>query len=757
VNQLVTRPIPADDHEFWKLVFISNLSAEDIFALVQPSDVRRLRRKQPINLATLIFKSIEQLFLFTSADQSDYSSARNSIRILSRIIPFVFENGRFDSDEDDEEPPPSAHVPQGLEDTALDRGVPQASAPLPAGYDFVENFFWNNRILQPDGQDIVYSVLGDQPLTMPLGRLLVTLLLDCCAYPGFTQPPGTKEMGPVPGHPYLETKRLWCGGVGVPDCQIPSSNATIDSDRIDVLRCILACCTQTLYEKDGLYRNRFTEALAIPTSPQAVTLCYSMLNVVAAYNPRGTLPYTSWMGVSREALVDAALHVLLTALDYSYFSWRTPGDKNTQEHSSTQASSSSASNEHSFWIVLQNITSESDCQVIYKGLTTLLGNHVDAANTYLPMSQKTISCHAELLLLLWKLIDVNKTFRATICKKFDICQLMVCLLWYVYESHGDQIKNGILQITTFIILSLSGERDLGIALNAPFTKSFPVEMALFAGNHVDLLLMLFHHVIMTNKPWVKSLHDCLFITICNLSPYIKGMSMNTASKLIHLIDVFTSPKNMARADAKHITNVGLLVESFNNLIQYQYEGNVSVVYGIIRAHQCFERIEQMCSDPKPGDDPHLPKLHPQVREQIQINTIMRLLAALKPELEARPKGATETEMLSFLRATTLVGLLPVPHPILIRRFDSQTHTHAWVTTWTWGIIYLRAITPPMLDGNNIRLFRITAGDDYEKPPESKGKEKGPVPIPMPASSSTPAEFPEPEPGKQDLPPRPGYL
>jgi len=63
----------------------------------------------------------------------------------------------------------------------------------------------------------------------------------------------------------------------------------------------------------------------------------------------------------------------------------------------------------------------------------------------------------------------------------------------------------------------------------------------------------------------------------------------------------------------------------------------------------------------------------------------------------------------------------------------------------------------MLDGNNIRLFRITAGDDYEKPPESKGKEKGPVPIPMPASSSTPAEFPEPEPGKQDLPPRPGYL
>ena len=46
------------------------------------------------------------------------------------------------------------------------------------------------------------------------------------------------------------------------------------------------------------------------------------------------------------------------------------------------------------------------------------------------------------------------------------------------------------------------------------------------------------------------------------------------------------------------------------------------------------------------------------------------------------KGVTdETEILRFLQHGTLVGLLPVPHPILIRRYQANTGTDLWIR---WG-------------------------------------------------------------------------
>ena len=53
------------------------------------------------------------------------------------------------------------------------------------------------------------------------------------------------------------------------------------------------------------------------------------------------------------------------------------------------------------------------------------------------------------------------------------------------------------------------------------------------------------------------------------------------------------------------------------------------------------------------------------------------------------KGLTDkSEILKFLQRGTLVGLLPVPHPILIRKYQANGGTTA-----LWGIIYLRNVDP----------------------------------------------------------------
>ena len=80
------------------------------------------------------------------------------------------------------------------------------------------------------------------------------------------------------------------------------------------------------------------------------------------------------------------------------------------------------------------------------------------------------------------------------------------------------------------------------------------------------------------------------------------------------------------------------------------------------------------------------------KSKLPLQTIMRLLQVLVPQVEkiCIDKGLTdESEILKFLQNGTLVGLLPVPHPILIRKYQPNYGTIMWFKTYMWGVIYLR--------------------------------------------------------------------
>ena len=80
------------------------------------------------------------------------------------------------------------------------------------------------------------------------------------------------------------------------------------------------------------------------------------------------------------------------------------------------------------------------------------------------------------------------------------------------------------------------------------------------------------------------------------------------------------------------------------------------------------------------------------KHKLPLQTIMRLLQVLVPQVEkiCIDKNLTdESEILKFLQHGTLVGLLPVPHPILIRKYQPNHGTAMWFRTYIWGVIYLR--------------------------------------------------------------------
>jgi hypothetical protein len=53
----------------------------------------------------------------------------------------------------------------------------------------------------------------------------------------------------------------------------------------------------------------------------------------------------------------------------------------------------------------------------------------------------------------------------------------------------------LLGIGVFILLLLSGERNFGVRLNKPYTAAIPMDIPVFAGTHADLLIIVFHKVI----------------------------------------------------------------------------------------------------------------------------------------------------------------------------------------------------------------------------------------------------------------------
>ncbi|RYG62857.1 hypothetical protein EON64_17085, partial [archaeon] len=168
-------------------------------------------------------------------------------------------------------------------------------------------------------------------------------------------------------------------------------------------------------------------------------------------------------------------------------------------------------------------------------------------------------------------------------------QLLVPICYFLLEGRKDPAKAGLMYLCTFMLLKLSGERNFGVMLNKPYTLHLPVDVPLFSGNHADLLVVVLHKMIVSGTESLSALYSCFLTIICNISPYCKALSSVAAVKLVNLFCLFVSPKFLYAAEGNHVY-VGLLLETFNNIVQYQYEGNGNLIFGIIRKKEAFEGL-----------------------------------------------------------------------------------------------------------------------------------------------------------------------
>lgn len=171
-----------------------------------------------------------------------------------------------------------------------------------------------------------------------------------------------------------------------------------------------------------------------------------------------------------------------------------------------------------------------------------------------------------------------------------------------------------MHIGVFILLLLSGERNFGVRLNKPYTATVPMDIPVFTGTHADLLIIVFHKIITTGHQRLQPLFDCLLTILVNgmfsanivrycciyfsivlVSPYLKTLSMVASTKLLHLLEAFSTPWFLFSSPSNHHL-VFFLLEIFNNIIQYQFDGNSNLVYTIIRKRHVFHSLANLPSD-----------------------------------------------------------------------------------------------------------------------------------------------------------------
>jgi hypothetical protein len=96
IRALTEVDVSPDDAEFWDELWKIPSSSDEVFELITPEDARKLRDERFDNLSTLFTQATAQLCQIVETPYNIYfDQALNCVRVLTRILPFLLEKGRF--------------------------------------------------------------------------------------------------------------------------------------------------------------------------------------------------------------------------------------------------------------------------------------------------------------------------------------------------------------------------------------------------------------------------------------------------------------------------------------------------------------------------------------------------------------------------------------------------------------------------------------------------------------------------------------
>ncbi|KAG9086018.1 hypothetical protein FS749_003968, partial [Ceratobasidium sp. UAMH 11750] len=602
ISRLAESPnIPESDESYWSQYYLLFDSPSDVSNLIAPHDIRRALSAAPDNVSTLLTALVNRLlFLLTdhsfpsetsalpalsslypgTAQRNPNKEALNCLRVLSRVLPVVFEG---DADQGRVEEQFWLRTPK-----AATSGQPETDQSKQFVIDDEEDEDGpKSPTAQPDAQPTA------QAETEPsLGEKLINVVLDllfCC---GFTIP------RKVQTDRHKINYIIWVKGIG--SASDIGTSRDLESNKTEVLRLLLVLLSKQIFIPPTAALTMTTPALSMLTQRtprrRVLTLLCSLLNTSLhppnfSPLPLASMPYNHLVtrAMDADAVPESAISVLCVLLDYQSADAR---DRVTNATTGSEAGEdvefAPTSKSNSFRYSLAKLHRASDFEFILDGILAILEQNLGALNGLFPGSRKGVSYLLEIYIFLWKMLDVNKKFRAFVMDSEKCIDLVAYLLCSCLEVKDKPQNQGFCRALSYIIQSISSEFALGAKLHLPVRIAVPAKWAT-AGTTGDFMITSIYSIVATTSGTLTSLYPALIITLSNISPHLTNLTITASSRLTSLLTSFSSPLFLL-ADESHPRLVYFVLEVFNNVITRHLQENPNLIYALLRARAVIEGL-----------------------------------------------------------------------------------------------------------------------------------------------------------------------
>ncbi|KAJ2444307.1 hypothetical protein IWW46_002092 [Coemansia sp. RSA 2440] len=547
-------------------------SPHDVFSLVTPADIRRIRDTAQENFIKLMDKVFDRLLVLKASrdlakNPTTTKQLLNCVRVLARLIPFVYE-ARSDGST--------------IEDIVL----------------------WTQRPRPGSGAD--YS----------LGKQLVSATIDLLFTSGFTVPQATV------GEDTAVRYTIWENGVGQTS-SLGSSKENV-SNRIEVLRLLLVLCCKTMYvppARSVAIANRALHTIAYNANKKMVLcLLCSLLNTSLKEHSQGwAIPYRNSTAINpADELTLHAMQALFIMLEY-----QTPATKGGQSSDAgSDATSAEESNANTpsmvlvtgtetgtqnlFRVFVSKLHRQQEFDYLIGNIMRLLEETMRSNLSILASVTKQPTRHVmpqEATILLWLLLENNSLFKEYVVDHNRSLRLFSVLLYFMLNGYTDPAQSGMVRTISHILHYLSEDGQFATRLMQPFDQSIlPSQMRIVDASltHADFMINTAFTLLCSSKPYLVPVYSNLLLLVRNVSPYLTQISQMTADKLLSLFDIISSPAFVI-SEPYHVRWLIYLIEVFDYVVHYRAIDNPHLMYSMVKARSCFVRLKAFDLDKAKGE------------------------------------------------------------------------------------------------------------------------------------------------------------
>lgn len=455
------RIIPVSDKIFWLVFWNAPRELADIFDLITPFDVQTVRDQNLPNFLLLVHVLALQVLLYAASFSSrKHLELLNCLRLLAKLIPFIYELPNYVSDIE----------------------------PL---------LFWSREfnpfhlLLTAQGPTLDNSATIVIPEECPvLAVSLATSLVDLLLMPGFTVDEKSDSSN--------SRLTLWEPGIGASGKYQPP-NAIHDSNRVEVLRTMLALISLSFYEKPSYVISQGSRFLTFLVTclprPSLVSLVCSLFNITcrSARKPEesGLVYEKTALSELRYLCVSYSVQLFTAMLVYPIPSLEST--KFLLEHQLTSLKKPL----NVVRIFFGKLSRESEMLFMVSHLLNII-KHPFISHDGRPSKNQPSPWAMEASIILWELLQCNNNFRDTIADRL-VMSLAPYLLYHVFAFHDTPQHSNLVKISAYFLFYISTEESWVEMLVSPMNDllidSFPPEF---------------------RPPHMMSTRDFLIVQICDL-------------------------------------------------------------------------------------------------------------------------------------------------------------------------------------------------------------------------------------------------